>query len=51
MRIKYFKKILKDKTLEEIISMHISWKIYLTNNQIEKVLELKNKKGRRLCLK
>ena len=51
MRIKDFKKILKDKTPEEIIYMHISWKIYLTNNQLEKVLELKNKKGRKSCQK
>lgn len=41
MRIKDFKKILKDKTPKEIIYMHISWKIYLTNNQLKKVLELK----------
>lgn len=51
MIIKDFKKILKDKTPEKIISMHISGKIYLTNNQLDKVLELKNKKGRKSCQK
>lgn len=44
MKIKDFKQIIKEKEPERIISMHTHEKITLTEKQINKVLELKNKK-------
>lgn len=38
-----FKKILKEKTPQEIIGLHTHWKIYLTNKQLQQVIDLKNK--------
>lgn len=52
MRNKDFNKLLKEDSPENIIYKHISWKIYLTNKQLDKVIEIKNKKGmRKRCLK
>ena len=44
MRIKEFKKIIQEKEPEQIIGLHTHWKIKLTDRQINKVIDLKNKK-------
>jgi len=41
MRIKEFKKIIKEKTPRDIIAMHTHNKIYLTDKQIDKLIELR----------
>lgn len=43
MRIKDFKKLKKEKTPKQIIALHIHNLIYLTDKQLDEVLELKNK--------
>ena len=51
MKNKDFKKLSSEKTPEEIIGMHISWKIFLTNKQLDILIEKKNNRGRRVCQK
>lgn len=52
MRNKDFKKLIKEYSPENIIYKHISWNIYLTDKQLDKVIKIKNKKGmRKRCLK
>ena len=41
MRIRDFNKLLKEKPLRDIIAMHTHNKIYLTDKQIDKIIELK----------
>lgn len=51
MKTKDFKKLLKEKTPKEIIGMHINWKIFLTNRQLDILIEKKNNRGRIVCQK
>ena len=41
MKIKEFKKITKEKIPRDIIALHTHNKIYLTDKQIDKLLELR----------
>ena len=41
MRTKDFNKLIKEKTPREIIAMHTHNKIYLTDKQINKLIELR----------
>lgn len=49
MLIKEFKNLLKKDTPKHIIFLHCTSQIYLTHNQIEEVLNLKNKGEKRKC--
>lgn len=51
MKTKDFKKLSNEKTPEQIIGMHINWKIFLTNRQLDILIEKKNNRGRRTCQK
>lgn len=42
MKIKEFKKIIKNKQYKKLIYDHINEKIYLTNKQLDIVIALKN---------
>lgn len=42
MKIKEFKKIIKNKEYKKLINAHINGKIYLTDNQLGQVIKLKN---------
>ena len=44
MAVKEFNELLKTTDLQKIIQMHYSLKISLTSKQLDKVLNLKNKK-------
>ncbi len=44
MKKKEFNKLLKEKTPKEIINMYTTLKIYLTDRQLDYVINLKNKK-------
>ena len=44
MTLKDFKKITKEKEPEQIIGLYTSWKIKLTDKQLDKVLKLKKEK-------
>lgn len=41
MKIKEFEKLIKEKKPQEIITMHLRNKLYLTDKQIDKLLELR----------
>lgn len=43
MRASEFKNAIKDHTPKQLIYMHTTEKIYLTPNQIDRLLEIKNK--------
>ena len=42
MKIKDFKKIIKNKQYKKLINDHVNLKIFLTDNQLEQVIKLKN---------
>ena len=44
MEVNKFNKLLETTELEKIIRMHYSLKISLTSKQLDKILNLKNKK-------
>lgn len=45
MKTVEFNKLIKKYNPQYIIYLHTTWRIYLTNKQLDKVIELKNKKG------
>lgn len=45
MKLKNFKTLLKEDTPKHIIFLHTISRIYLTNNQLQKVIDLKKLKG------
>lgn len=49
MKSREFKKLLKEDKPQHIIFLHTIEKIFLTDKQIEKVLEKRNKDGRKKC--
>lgn len=42
MEEKKFRKLLKEKSPQQIIGMHTHWQITLTDKQLEKCIKLKN---------
>lgn len=42
MEQKKFKKLLKEKSPQQIIGMYTHWLIYLTDKQLDKCIKLKN---------
>lgn len=45
MRIRDFKKLLKEKDIKEILSMHLTCEIFLTDFQLGKILKLNDGRG------
>lgn len=45
MKVREFNKLLKTKSPEEIISLHMNWSISLTDKQLEKVCSLSKGHG------
>lgn len=46
MKIKEFKKLVKQETPEKIITMYYMDQIYLTDKQLEQIIKLKNEEGK-----